>query len=97
MLLALFQYLKKLHLQERVVEEVKMAIKPHYAKKDINKDQYKEILRKAVPKVSWLVFSLLEREHGVSDKQDTNLPHQTQTVFFKVGPQGSDELGFTTS
>ena len=50
-LFGLFQYLKKLHLQERVVEEVKMAIKPHYAKKDINKDQYKEILRKAVPKV----------------------------------------------
>lgn len=45
------KYLKKLHLQERVVEEVKMAIKPHYAAKKINKDQYKDILRKAVPKI----------------------------------------------
>jgi len=47
-----FQYLKKLHLQERVVEEVKMAIKPFYSSKKISKAQYKEILRKAVPKVS---------------------------------------------
>ncbi|KAL4224738.1 PHD and RING finger domain-containing protein 1 [Mactra antiquata] len=45
------KYLQKLHLQERVVEEVKMAIKPFYSSKKINKDQYKEILRKAVPKI----------------------------------------------
>jgi hypothetical protein len=49
--LSILQYLKKLHLQERVVEEVKMAIKPFYSGKKINKDQYKDILRKAVPKV----------------------------------------------
>ena len=29
-----------------------MAIKPHYANKKIDKEQYKEIMRKAVPKVS---------------------------------------------
>lgn len=45
------KYLKKLHLQERVVEEVKMAIKPFYSGKKISKEQYKEILRKAVPKI----------------------------------------------
>ncbi|XP_046580782.1 PHD and RING finger domain-containing protein 1-like [Haliotis rubra] len=45
------KYLKKLHLQERVVDEVKLAIKPFYSSKKINKDEYKEILRKAVPKV----------------------------------------------
>ncbi|CAJ1057408.1 PHD and RING finger domain-containing protein 1 isoform X2 [Xyrichtys novacula] len=45
------QYLKKLHMQERAVEEVKLAIKPFYQKRDINKDEYKEILRKAVQKV----------------------------------------------
>ena len=45
------QYLKKLNRQERVVEEVKLALKPHYGKKIINKDDYKEILRRAVPKV----------------------------------------------
>lgn len=37
--------------QEQVVEEVKVAIRPFYASKQISKDQYKEILRKCVPKV----------------------------------------------
>ena len=46
------QYLKKLHLQERVIDEVKLAIKPFYSSKKINKEQYKLILRKAVPKVT---------------------------------------------
>lgn len=45
------QFLKKLNRQERVVEEVKVALKPHYTKKLINKEEYKEILRRAVPKV----------------------------------------------
>lgn len=46
----LFQYLQKLHMQERAVEEVKLAMKPFYQKRDVNKDEYKEILRKAVQK-----------------------------------------------
>lgn len=45
------QYLRKLHLQERVVDEVKTALKPFYSAKKVNKEQYKEILRRAVPKV----------------------------------------------
>ncbi|XP_061825964.1 uncharacterized protein phrf1 isoform X2 [Nerophis lumbriciformis] len=45
------EYLKKLHMQERAVEEVKLAIKPFYQKRDINKEEYKDILRKAVQKV----------------------------------------------
>ncbi|XP_073327533.1 uncharacterized protein phrf1 [Pagrus major] len=45
------KYLKKLHMQERAIEEVKLAIKPFYQNRDINKDEYKEILRKAVQKV----------------------------------------------
>ncbi|XP_035858914.1 PHD and RING finger domain-containing protein 1 isoform X2 [Sander lucioperca] len=44
-------YLKKLHMQERAIEEVKLAIKPFYQRRDINKDEYKEIVRKAVQKV----------------------------------------------
>ncbi|XP_025892396.1 splicing factor, arginine/serine-rich 19-like, partial [Nothoprocta perdicaria] len=44
-------YLKKLHTQERAVEEVKLAIKPYYQRKDITKDEYKDILRKAVHKI----------------------------------------------
>ena len=51
-LLASEQLIKKLNRQERVVEEVKLAIKPHYSKGRINKQEYKEIMRKAVPKVS---------------------------------------------
>ncbi|XP_039600411.1 PHD and RING finger domain-containing protein 1 isoform X2 [Polypterus senegalus] len=45
------EYLKKLHMQERAVEEVKLAIKPFYQKREITKEEYKEILRKAVKKV----------------------------------------------
>ncbi|XP_037539335.1 PHD and RING finger domain-containing protein 1 [Nematolebias whitei] len=45
------KYLKKLHMQERAVEEVKLAIKPFYQNRDINKEEYKDILRKAVQKV----------------------------------------------
>lgn len=33
------------------MEEVKLAIKPYYQKKDITKEEYKDILRKAVHKV----------------------------------------------
>lgn len=46
-----YKYLKKLNRQERVVEEVKLVLKPHYNKKHINKDEYKDILRRAVPKI----------------------------------------------
>ncbi|XP_076362228.1 uncharacterized protein LOC143253029 [Tachypleus tridentatus] len=45
------KFLKKLNRQERVVEEVKLAVKPYYNKKEITKDEYKEILRKSVPKI----------------------------------------------
>merc|ERR1712061_986545 len=45
------KFLKKVQRQERIVEEIKMVLKPFYNKKKINKDDYKEILRKCVPKV----------------------------------------------
>nr|XP_056706865.1 PHD and RING finger domain-containing protein 1 [Euleptes europaea] len=45
------EYMKKLHMQERAVEEVKLAIKPFYQKREITKEEYKEILRKAVQKI----------------------------------------------
>ncbi|XP_072292105.1 uncharacterized protein phrf1 isoform X2 [Eucyclogobius newberryi] len=44
-------YIKKLHMQERAIEEVKLAIKPFYQNRDISKDEYKDIVRKAVQKV----------------------------------------------
>ena len=46
------KYLQKLNRQERVVEEVKIALKPHYQRRSITKEQYKDVLRRAVPKVS---------------------------------------------
>ncbi|XP_021706346.1 PHD and RING finger domain-containing protein 1 [Aedes aegypti] len=45
------RFLKKLNRLERVVEEVKLVIKPFYNKKQINKDEYKDIMRRAVPKI----------------------------------------------
>ncbi|KAM6984957.1 uncharacterized protein scaf11 [Aplochiton taeniatus] len=42
---------QKLQIQERAVNEVKTAIKPYYQKKDITKEEYKDIVRKAVEKV----------------------------------------------
>lgn len=50
------QYLKKLNRQERVVEEVKLVLKPHYTKKHVTKEEYKDIMRKAVPKVIYINF-----------------------------------------
>jgi hypothetical protein len=38
-------------MQERAVEEVKLAIKPFYQKREVTKEEYKDILRKAVQKV----------------------------------------------
>lgn len=58
----LFQFLKKLNRQERVVEEVKLSLKPHYTKKHITKEEYKEILRRSVPKVSLIIVVTLHRE-----------------------------------
>nr|XP_023012736.1 serine/arginine repetitive matrix protein 2 isoform X1 [Leptinotarsa decemlineata] len=45
------KFLKKLNRQERVVEEVKLVLKPHYNKKRISKEEYKDILRRSVPKI----------------------------------------------
>lgn len=45
------KFLKKVQRQERIVEEVKLVLKPAYNKKKITKEAYKEILRKTVPKV----------------------------------------------
>uniref|UniRef100_A0AAQ4PEJ1 SFR19-like C-terminal domain-containing protein n=1 Tax=Gasterosteus aculeatus aculeatus TaxID=481459 RepID=A0AAQ4PEJ1_GASAC len=42
---------QKHQIQERAVNEVKTAIKPYYQKKEITKEEYKEIVRKAVEKV----------------------------------------------
>lgn len=45
------KFLKKVQRQERIVEEIKTVLKPHYNRKRITKEDYKDILRKCVPKV----------------------------------------------
>ncbi|KAM9771426.1 uncharacterized protein scaf11 isoform 1-T2 [Syngnathus typhle] len=42
---------KKQQIQEKAIDEVKTAMKPYYQKKEITKEEYKEIVRKAVEKV----------------------------------------------
>ncbi|TEA35706.1 hypothetical protein DBR06_SOUSAS1110056, partial [Sousa chinensis] len=46
-----FSSYQKLQIQEKAAQEVKLAIKPFYQNKDITKEEYKEIVRKAVDKV----------------------------------------------
>ena len=53
------QFLKKVQRQERIVEEVKLVLKPAYNARKINKEAYKEILRKTVPKVWTKLFPKL--------------------------------------
>jgi hypothetical protein len=55
----LLQFLKKSLRIERVAEEVKLVLKPHYNKKHITKEEYKEILRKSVPKVSFIILVIV--------------------------------------
>ena len=45
------KFLKKVQRQERIVEEVKLVLKPAYNQRRITKEAYKEILKKTVPKV----------------------------------------------
>ncbi len=45
------QYIMKLSRRERVIDEVKKALRPFYSRRQITKDDYKDVLRKAVPKV----------------------------------------------
>ena len=42
---------------EQIAEEVKVALKPHFSKNLITKEEYKDIMRKAVPKVHRLFCS----------------------------------------
>ena len=47
------------------MEEVKLVLKPHYNKKHINKEEYKDILRRAVPKVCWGVHGGIVDNFGL--------------------------------
>jgi len=45
------KFLKKVQRQERIVEEIKLVLKPVYNNRKISKEAYKEIMRKTVPKI----------------------------------------------
>lgn len=45
------ELIDKLHRQARVEEEVKHVLKAYYKHRDIDKEEYKSILRRAVPQV----------------------------------------------
>ncbi|ETE70937.1 Splicing factor, arginine/serine-rich 19, partial [Ophiophagus hannah] len=65
------KYLKKLHTQERAVEEVKLAIKPYYQKKEITKEEYK-YFRKHGRKMD--EEQRLPKETGGPDKSGLPMP-----------------------
>lgn len=46
------ELIDRLHRQARVEEEVKHALKAYYKHRDISKEEYKSILRRAVPQVT---------------------------------------------
>ena len=65
--------MKKVQKQDRIVEEVKLILKPAYNARKITKEAYKEILKKAVPKVKHfliiynnftLIFQICHSKHG---------------------------------
>ena len=53
----ILQFLKKVQRQERVVDEVKLSLKPFYNKKTISKTEYKDIMRKCVQKVIIIIIN----------------------------------------
>merc|ERR1711981_1470567 len=56
------KFLKKVQRQERIVEEIKLVLKPYYNRKKINKDDYKDILRKCVPKIYYCKSKVIDPE-----------------------------------
>jgi hypothetical protein len=76
-----FQFLIKVQRQERAVEEIKMVLKPHYNRKKIDKDAYKEILRKCVPKVITNAYIEILRKCVTNVKDKSKIP---RNCFLKV-------------
>ena len=70
------QFLKKVQRQDRIVEEVKLVLKPAYNDRKITKEAYKEILRKTVPKVGFILMTDFINSNFVSTF--TDLPQQTR-------------------
>lgn len=66
------KYIQKLNRQERAIEEVKIALKPHYLGRSIDKQQYKDVLRRAVPKVR--TFPILIRVQATTKIKLLTMP-----------------------
>ena len=72
------------------MEEVKLAIKPYYQKKDITKEEYKDILRKAVHKVG--PEETDARGWAGGDGGSVGVSGQADSQW--VSPEGEREIGF---
>ena len=46
------KFLEKINRQKKIVNAIKTALMPHFKRKHINKEEYKDILKKSVTKVS---------------------------------------------
>nr|XP_054761377.1 PHD and RING finger domain-containing protein 1-like [Lytechinus pictus] len=92
------RYLKKLYHQERVVEEVKLAIKPHYQRKVINKEDYKEILRKSVNQVCHSKTGEINpvKIRRLIDGYVKKVQHKNKKPGDKLGKLGGGSAGKTT-
>ena len=55
------QGIARLQRHEQIVDEVKLALKPFFKHGEINKDDYKLIMRKSVEKVCGILFFLQTR------------------------------------
>ena len=64
--------MKKLHVQERAVEEVKLAIKPFYQKREVTKEEYKDTRNLLIG---------LRATHTQDDLTSPSLNASTKTLF----------------
>jgi len=46
---------------ENVADEVKSALKPFFLHNEIDKEEYKDIMRKAMPKVTFRLFTVVAK------------------------------------
>lgn len=42
----------KANVQQQIIDEMKNYLRPYYVRRQITKDEYKDIMRRAVPRVS---------------------------------------------
>lgn len=89
------KFLKKVQKQDRIVEEVKLILKPAYNDRKITKESYKEILKKTVPKICHskhgeinpskiekLVSGYIKKHEHLKKKAKKNAKHNSSFQLF---------------